>query len=186
MLLGILVFFMFPGMVLATPTTLIWTPSTDIQPFKKIHLGYDIYAPVESVNDSGAENHVLQVAGLTFSLLSNEPQENLLGKLWEPLGKIMAETGFDHKKGLGSYYDSDPVYFHFKFGVPEDAYFKNMPAIATGIYDMGTENDRTDNNVWYLRVAKSIGFGGFNLGRFSLGYFAGNGTLLRGKDGDRD
>jgi len=62
----------------ATPTTLIWSPSTDIQPFKKIHLGYDIYAPIKSksknTEDMAQHNYVLQVWGPTFSLLSDNPE----------------------------------------------------------------------------------------------------------------
>lgn len=182
--------FLFNANAYATPTTLIWAPSTDIQPYKKIHLGYDLYAPTTSkgtnVNNYDQHNYVLQVWGPTFSLLSDKPEDNLLGKVWSPLGKIMAEAGFDYKKGLGSFYDSTPWYFHFKCGVPEDAYFKNMPAFAIGSYDMGTRAHRTNNNVWYLRGAKTIMAGKFNLGRFSAGYFNGNGRLLRDKNGLRD
>lgn len=174
----------------ATPSTLIWAPSTDIQPYKKIHLTVDNYTPTTSkgtnADNYDQHNYVLQVYGLTFSLLSDKPEENLLGKLWSPLGKIMAETGFDYKKGLGSFYDSYPWYFHFKFGVHEDAYFKNMPAIAVGSYDMGTRANRTNNNVWYGRVAKTVNIGKVNLGRISGGYFVGNGRLLRDKNGLRD
>lgn len=174
----------------ATPSTLIWAPSTDIQPYKKIHLGYDLYAPTTSkgtnANNYDQHNYVLQVWGPTFSLLSDNPEENLLGKVWSPLGKIMVETGVDYKRGLGSFYDSTPWYFHFKFGVPEDAYFKYMPAVAVGSYDLGTRANRTNNNVWYGRVAKTVNIGKINLGRFSGGYFVGNGKLLRGKDGLRD
>ncbi|MDD5097967.1 MAG: hypothetical protein PHU59_05745 [Candidatus Omnitrophica bacterium] len=174
----------------ATPSTLIWAPSTDIQPYKKIHFGYDLYAPTTSkgTNADNYDQHlyVLQDWGLTFSLLSDKPEENLLGKLWAPLGKVMAETGFDYKKGLGSFYDSTPWYFHFKFGVPEDAYFKNMPAVAIGAYDMGTRANRTNNNVWYGRIAKTVNIGKVNLGRVSGGYFVGNGRLLRDKNALRD
>ena len=174
----------------ATPSTLIWAPSTDIQPYKKIHFGYDLYAPTTSkgTNADNYDQHlyVLQDWGLTFSLLSDKPEENLLGKLWAPLGMVMAETGFDYKKGLGSFYDSTPWYFHFKFGLPEDAYFKNMPAVAIGAYDMGTRANRTNNNVWYGRVAKTVNIGKVNLGRVSGGYFVGNGRLLRDKNSLRD
>jgi len=181
---------MFPGALYATPTTLIWTPSTDIQPYKKIHLGYDIYAPT-TAKGTNAENydqhnHVLQVWGPTFSLLSDKPEDNILGKAWSPLGKVMAETGFDYKKGLGSFYDSTPWYFHFKLAVPENAYFNNMPAVAVGSYDMGTRANRTNNNLWYGRMAKTLNIGKGNLGRFSAGYFVGNGRLLRDKNGLRD
>ncbi len=184
----------------ATPSTLIWAPSTDIQPYGKIHLNIDNYTPVKSRDHNDNKLFVQQIYGLTFSLLSDKPEgnglasdsqshkpeENLLGKIWSPLGKIMAETGFDYKKGLGSFYDSTPWYFHFKFGVPEGAYFKNMPAVAVGCYDIGTRANRTNNNIWYGRVAKTINIGKVNLGRLSGGYFVGNGRLLRDKNSLRD
>ena len=94
--------------------------------------------------------------------------------------------GFDYKKGFGPTLDKWPVYFHFKFGVPEDAYFKYMPAFAIGCYDMGYKHNFTDNNVWYTRLAKTINIGKLNLGRFSAGYFNGNASLLRDKNGLRD
>ncbi|MDD5167061.1 MAG: hypothetical protein PHQ57_06730 [Candidatus Omnitrophica bacterium] len=176
----------FFNLAYATPTTLIWTPSTDIQPYGKIHLNIDNYTPIQSRDRNGNKLYVQQVYGPTFSLLSDKPEDNLLGKLWSPLGKIMTETGFDYKKGFGPLLDKWPVYFHFKFGVPEDAYFKHMPGFAIGAYDMGYKHNYTDYNVWYLRGAKTISIGKFNLGRFSAGYFNGNARLLRNKNGDRD
>jgi len=176
--------------VYATPSTHIWAPSTDIQPYKKIHLTADTYTPIPkkatNADNYDQHNYVQQVYGLTFSLLSDKPEENLLGKIWKPLGKVMGETGFDYKKGFGSFYDSYPWYFHFKFAVPEDAYFKQMPAFAIGSYDMGTRANRTNYNVWYLKGAKTVSLGKLNLGRFSAGYFNGNGRLLRDKNGLRD
>lgn len=174
----------------ATPSTHIWSPSTDIQPYKKIHITADTYTPTTSkgtnADNYDQHNYVQQVYGLTFSLLSDKPEDNLLGKLWSPLGKVMAETGFDYKKGFGSFYDSTPWYFHFKLGLPEDAYFKNMPALAIGSYDMGTRPHRTNYNVWYFKAAKTVLLGKVNLGRFSVGYFNGNGRLLRDKNSLRD
>lgn len=170
----------------ATPSTHIWAPSTDIQPYKKIHITADNYTPTQKTDHTGARAYVQQVYGLTFSLLSDKPEENLLGKAWQPLGKIMAETGFDYKKGFGPSLDTYPWYFHFKFGIPEDAYFKYMPAFAIGGYDIGTKHNLTDNDVWYLKGAKTISIGKINLGRFSAGYFNGNGRLLRDKNGLRD
>jgi len=188
----------------ATPSTHIWAPSTDIQPYKKVHITADTYTPTTgkgtNADNYDQHNYVQQVYGLTFSLLSDKPEgdglasdsqshkpeENLLGKVWRPLSKIMAEIGFDYKKGFGSFYDSTPWYFNFKFGVPEDAYFKNMPAFAVGSYDMGTRSHRTNNNLWYLKGAKTFTLGKLNLGRFSAGYFNGNGRLLRDKNGLRD
>ncbi len=183
----------------ATPSTHIWAPSTDIQPYKKIHVTSDFYFPTTgkgtNADNYDQHNYVLQDYGLTFSLLSDKPEENLLGKLWKPLGKIVAETGFDYKKGLGSFYDSTPWYFHFKFGIPEGGYsrftcpvgnMQSTPAIAFGVYDMGIRSHRTNYNIWYGKVAKTVDIGKVNLGRFSGGYFVGNGRLLRGRDGLRD
>jgi len=170
----------------ATPSTHIWTPSTDIQPYKKIHITADNYTPVKGKDHNDARLYVQQVYGPTFSLLSNKPENNLLGKLWQPLGKIMAETGFDYKKGFGPVLDSYPWYFHFKLGVPEDAYFKYMPAFAVGGYDMGTKHNKTNYDVWYFKGARTISIGKLNLGRFSAGYFNGNAKLLRDKNSDRD
>ncbi|MBU1726740.1 MAG: hypothetical protein KJ880_03835 [Candidatus Omnitrophica bacterium] len=176
--------------VFATPSTLIWAPSTDIQPYGKIHLGADLYFPTNgkytNSDNYDQHNYALQVYGPTFSLLSDKPENNLLGKVWEPLGKMMAEAGFDYKKGLGSYYDTYPWYFNSKVGLPEDAYFKNMPALAIGVYDAGVKRNKTNNNIWYFRGAKTVSIGKINLGRFSAGYFNGNGRLLRDKDGLRD
>jgi len=170
----------------ATPTTLIWSPSTDIQPYKKVHLTVDNYTPVKSRDHNDAQLYVQQVYGPTFSLLSDKPQDNLLGKIWAPLGKIMAETGFDYKKGFGPALDKWPVYFNFKFGIPEDTYFKHMPAFAVGCYDMGYKHNRTNYNLWYLRAAKTLNIGKLNLGRLSAGYFNGSARLLLDKNNERD
>lgn len=176
----------FLNFAYATPTTLVWSPSTDVQPYKKIHLNADIYAPVKSKDHNGNTLYVQQVYGPTFSLLSDKPEDNLLGKAWSPLGKVMAESGFDYKKGWGSVLDKWPWYFHFKLGLPEGAYFKNMPAFAIGGYDLGIKQNKTNYNVWYLRGASTLNIGKLNLGRFSAGYFNGNARLLRNKDGLRD
>ena len=185
-ILGVIFCFAFSSLAFATPSTLIWTPSTDIEPYGRIHLNADVYAFLKDKDGNDSKLFVQQVYGPTFSLLSNKPTKNLLGKIWEPFGKIMTETGFDYKKGFGSMVDTYPWYFHFKFGVPEDAYFKFMPALAIGGYDIGTKHNITDNDVWYVRAAKTITLGKLNLGRFSFGYFNGNAKLLRDKNGDRD
>jgi len=186
LVLNLAVLFLSSNFLYATPSTLIWAPSTDVKPLKVFHLDADNYTPVQSRDRNGNKLFVLQDYGLMTGLLSDKPENNLLGKIWSPLGKILAETGFDYKKGLGPTLDKWPVYFHFKVGVPEDAYFKNMPAFAIGAYDMGYKHNYTNNNVWYLRGAKTITVGKVNLGRFSAGYFNGSAKLLRNKSGDRD
>ncbi len=170
----------------ATPTTLIWAPSTDIQPYNKVHLNVDNYTPVKKKDHNDNRLYVQQVYGPTFSLLSDQAKDNLLGKIWSPLDKVMAETGFDYKKGWGSVLDKWPWYFHFKLALPEGAYFKNMPAFAIGGYDLGIKQNKTNYDLWYLRGANTLYIGKLNLGRFSAGYFNGNARLLRDKDGLRD
>ncbi|MDO8662839.1 MAG: hypothetical protein Q7K98_06445 [Candidatus Omnitrophota bacterium] len=69
-------FFSILGAALATPTTLIWTPSTDIQPYGRIHLNIDNYTPVKSRDHNDNQLYVQQVYGPTFSLLPDKPGGN--------------------------------------------------------------------------------------------------------------
>ncbi|MDD5005396.1 MAG: hypothetical protein PHS93_02705 [Candidatus Omnitrophica bacterium] len=166
-------------LVYATPSTHIWSPSTDIQPYRKVHVTSDFYFPVDKKDLNDNRVYTGEVYGLTFSLLSDDPNKN-------PLGKVMAEAGFDYKKGFGSFLDTYPWYFHFKLGVPEDAYFKNMPALAFGGYDLGIKHNVTDYDIWYAKTAKTFVIDKLNLGRFSVGYFKGSKPLLLNKDRERD
>jgi hypothetical protein len=118
--------------------------------------------------------------------LSDKPQENFLGKLCSPLDKVLLEAGFDYKKGFGRTLDKWPLYFNFKFGVPEDTYFKYMPAFAMGLYDIGYKRNYTNYNLLYFKSAKTLSLGKINLGKLSAGYFRGNGRTLRDKNGKRD
>lgn len=150
------------GKVFATATTHIWAPSTDVQPYKKWHLTADFYAPTES-NADGSRAATITNAGLTVGIL--------------PFKKLNAEVGFDHKTGYGNL-DKYPIYFNAKIGIPEDSYGKYFPAMAIGIYDIGTKKGKTDSNIFYGKVAKTLALGGINLGRFSVGGFTGNNKLL--------
>lgn len=151
-----------PDQALATATTHIWAPSADIQPYKKWHLTADLYAPVEK-NSDGSRARTITNAGLTVGVL--------------PFTKLNAEVGFDHKTGYGDL-DDYPMYFNFKLGIPEDSYGALFPTIVFGIYDIGTKKNKTDNNVFYGKIAKTLSLRGFKLGRFSLGGFSGNSKLL--------
>jgi len=77
-ILGFICSILTASFAFATPTTLIWTPSTDIQTYKKIHLNIDEYFPTEKRDHTGARVYVLQVYGPTFSLLSEKPEDNLV------------------------------------------------------------------------------------------------------------
>jgi len=154
----------------ATATTHIWAPSTDVQGYGVLHLTSDFYAPTER-DEAGNRPDTITNLGLTTGVL--------------PFEKLNAEIGFDHKTGLGEL-DDYPMYFNAKAGIPENAFGDFFPAIAGGIYDWGTEKDKTDYNVLYVKVAKTFTVEKFSLGRFSVGYFNGNDKLLLDGDGEKD
>ena len=159
-----------PEFAAATASTHIWAPSTDVQPFKKFHITSDFYFPSER-DAAGNRPATVTNLGLTAGIL--------------PFEKYQLELGFDHKTGLGDM-DDYPMYFNGKFGIPEDAYGDFFPALAAGIFDVGTKHNRTDFDVIYGKAAKTFKIKDFSLGRFSAGYFGGNPGLLLDKDGDRD
>lgn len=146
----------------ATPSTHIWAPSTDVQPYKKWHLTSDFYVPTEN-NSDGTRANTITNLGLTVGVL--------------PFEKLNAEVGFDHKSGYGML-DDYPWYFNTKVGISENAYGKLFPALAVGIYDIGIKNDKTDYDVMYGKAAKTLSIGDVSLGRFSVGYFKGDSKLL--------
>lgn len=133
--------------VFATPSTQIWIPSTDIQGFLKPHLGWDVYLGNNGMNTTSN-------GGITIGVL--------------PFSKVGMEVGVDYRDFNGNHYY--PMLYNAKIGVPEDAFFKYMPAVAVGIYDAGTQKNLTDYNIMYGLAAKTIG----KLGRFSVGYYSGN------------
>jgi hypothetical protein len=162
--------FWFLNSSYATATTHIWAPSTDVQAFKKWHITSDFYVPTEN-DTNDVRPPTITNLGLTVGVL--------------PLEKLNAEVGFDHKSGTGL--DDYPLYFNTKVGIPEGTYGKFFPALAVGIYDVGTKNDKTDFNVAYFKTAKTFSAGNFSLGRISLGYFKGKADLLKnGEKKDND
>ena len=93
-----LVAMMFCLSAFATPTTHIWAPSTDIQPFKLWHIGADMYIPVNR-DDAGNRIATINNLGLTVGVL--------------PCKKFGVEVGFDYRSGLGSA-DDYPLYLNAK------------------------------------------------------------------------
>ncbi|MDP2912802.1 MAG: hypothetical protein Q8N91_02210 [Candidatus Omnitrophota bacterium] len=168
--------FYFYDLAYATATTHIWAPSTDTQGYGTGHITADVYIPVERSSD-GSRPDTITNTGLTFGLL--------------PFKKLNAEAGFDYKTGYGSL-DSYPIYFNAKLAVPEGVfkgdfpYAEHLPAVAAGIYDVGTKIDKTDDNIIYIEAAKTVSVKGFSLGRFSAGYFGGNDKLLLNQDSAKD
>jgi hypothetical protein len=158
------------GSAFPTPSTHIWGPSTDVQAFKVVHITSDMYVASET-DTSGNHFPTVPNLGLTVGVL--------------PLKCLNLEIGFDYKASLGVL-DNYPLYFNAKLGVPEGAFNRFFPALAVGIYDVGTKTDFTNNNVIYGKIAKSFSVGKTSLGRFSVGYFTGNEKLLIKADGQKD
>ncbi len=144
-----LIIAIFSQEIPATPSTQIWIPSTDIQAYKKLHIGWDAYVGTAGGGTEGVTSN----GGLTIGVL--------------PFSKLNMEVGIDYRDGNGNH--KDPIYFNAKLGLPEDAFFKYMPAIAIGGYDFGTRKDYTTYNIVYGLISRNI----WKLGKFSVGGFKG-------------
>jgi hypothetical protein len=143
----------FATVASATPSTQIWIPSTDIQPYKTVHLGADVYLRT-SDEPSGVNLPPFYDLGVTVGVL--------------PFEKVQAEVGFDLQYGGAN--------------TAVGAFFKWQPAVAVGGYNFGTKTGELDEsagsypstgtnaNILYGLVAKTFPV----VGRFSLGYYGLN------------
>jgi len=154
------------GIAMATPSTQIWIPSTDVQAFKTLHLGIDNYTRTSSAGSDVRPN--VYDLGLTAGVL--------------PFEKVQAEVGVDYITYGSDAYDSNPIYFNAKLATPEGALFGGSPALAVGGYNFGTKNDLTDLNIVYGLVAKTVPV----VGRLSAGYYNGNDDLLLDVNGAKE
>lgn len=137
----------------ATPSTQIWNPSTDIQKEKTWHLGIDNYFSIKDNKDNPVSFPT--DLGLTYGL-----------------SKYL-EVGVDLM-----YPSQYPVCFNLKYRLPEK---DTIPALAVGLFNLGTKKDVTDYNMMYGLVAKNIG----RIGRLSLGAYTGNKKLLVDENGKK-
>ena len=160
-------FAMTTGVALATPSTQIWIPSTDVQAFGTAHLGIDNYIRVSKNTDGSRQPNTYDL-GLTFGVL--------------PFEKLQMEAGVDYMVNATTPGDSHPFYLNVKLGTPEDSLFKYSPAIAVGAYNIGLKEDVTDQNITYALVAKTLPV----VGRLSAGYFVGNSAVLNDEKGEND
>lgn len=150
--------------VFATPSTQIWSPSTDVQPYKVWHLGLDSYTRTTS---KGAVPNNVYDAGLTIGVL--------------PYEKVQLETGIDYlETGTNSSADRSPIYFNAKLGVPEGTIGSGLPAFAVGGYNFGTKSGVTTQNIAYGLIAKTLPKTRSlpSLGRVSVGYYRGSQRVL--------
>lgn len=157
---------------LATPSTQIWIPSTDVQPFLVAHIGVDNYFRKGDNDGGGRDPNILDV-GLTLGLL--------------PLEKLQLEIGGDYLTNAGNPNDRYPWSGNAKLGIREEALFTFSPALVGGIYNLGKARTamagdlsfiRAGQNIAYGLMAKTIPVHGFSLGRFSGGYYHGSKKAL--------
>lgn len=159
------------SLALATPSTQIWIPSTDVKSLKDFHIDIDNYTRFSPKSDAGPNYYNI---GLSAGLL---PFENV--KL--EAGVDFLTTGSQND----NVFDNHPFYFNAKLGTPEDAFgVKGLPAFAVGAYNLGTYDKNaisTRQNIVYGLVAKTLPV----VGRLSAGGYYGseralaNGTNLK-------
>jgi hypothetical protein len=127
----------------ATPTTTFWAPSTALcQGYRLPHVSYDTYfGKGPTAGSQGAPNYPIDT-GVTMGVL--------------PYSKIQAEVGFDLLLPT-----NDPLLLNAKLCAPESAYFKGMPALSVGMYNVGFKKDVTDYNMLHVVAQKSLPFGGY-------------------------
>ena len=154
------------GTALATPSTQIWIPSTDIQPFGTVHLGIDDYIRTQK-NPDGTYSPIAYDLG---------PEVGVL-----PFDKVQMEVGIDYIRGLSSAADDRPIFFNAKLGTPEDSMFKWSPALAVGSYDLGYSS-KTNYALTYALAARTFPI----IGRISAGWYIGNAALLTDQNGNHD
>ena len=118
------------SVLLATPSTQIWNPSTDIQQTKKFHLNIDNY-----VNDTMSQYFF----GIEYGLCKNFE-----------LGFDLNENQYSGLAQANQY----PLYFNAKYGLPEGT---NTPAVAVGAMNMGTKINVTSYNICFALISKTFG-----------------------------
>lgn len=166
------------SVVRATPSTEIWIPSTDIQPYLVPHLNVDAYWREGSDRyfKSDKRDPNMYDVGPTIGIL--------------PFHDVQAEVGFDYLWN-GTAYDRNPIYFNAKLGTPEGTLFANSPALAAGVFNVGTDwhpssRVRTDQNIVYALASKVLPEIGPlpALGRVTGGCYLGNASVMTDRLGD--
>jgi hypothetical protein len=144
------------GTALASPTSQIWIPSTDAKSLKEVTINVTNIARFSNNADTGPNYYDV---GFVTGLL--------------PFEKLKLEIGADYlTTGTKAKLDDFPLYFNAKLATPEDAFFSGMPAVAVGIYNMGTYDSiygSTRQNLAYGLIAKTLPV----IGRLSVGGYNG-------------
>jgi hypothetical protein len=125
--------------VLATPSTQIWNPSTDIQKSRTFHFGIDNYFSI--IKNMQKPFQLYPDLGITYGAFN-----------YLEVGADMIQPS------------TDPFLFNFKLGLPEEEF---LPAVALGGFNFGTKSRVTDYNMLYGLAAKTFGAAGrFTLGYY--------------------
>lgn len=149
------------SVAMATPSGQIWIPSTDAKGFKEVNISIDNYIRLSHSGTAGTNYYD---AGVTAGV--------------SPFEKFKLEVGVDYYTDNlndgNSIYSAHPIYFNFKGAIPEDAFFKGMPAIAAGMFGIGTfdrgaTGGNTMSNISYGLLAKTLPV----VGRISAGGYHG-------------
>jgi hypothetical protein len=160
------------GAAMATPSTQIWIPSTDVQAFGTFHLGIDNYFRASTNAAGGRDANVLDIGPVVGFL---------------PFEKLQGEIGFDYLVTASNPNDNHPWSGNIKLGTPEDSLFKFSPAIAVGGYNLGPVLNKdvapgvvSGQNIIYGLVARTLPALGPvpSLGRLSAGYYRGSEKAL--------
>jgi len=170
---------------LAGPSTIIWIPSVDVQPFATMNLGIDNYFRANGEPEAPPSRNASRDAntldiGLTFGVL--------------PFKKLQMEVGADYLVTANDPNDQHPWSGNIKLATPEEALFPDAPAFAIGLYnarpvkDIETSdapNVTSGQNIVYGLVAKTVPPLGPlpSLGRFAVGYYRGSRRALVNVDG---
>ncbi len=112
----------------ATPSTLVWIPSTDIQADGTWHWGLDTYfTPRASGQETGVD------VGLTYGFARGR-----------------GEVGVDYVTP-----NAERLFFNAKYLLRGET--GSGPALAAGLMNWGTQRGVTDYNMVYLLGAKTVG-----------------------------
>jgi hypothetical protein len=156
---------LFPGVAPATPSSTLWTNcSIDIQPYRVVHLTYDNYTTIGEDGPAAGGQQFANDLGLTMGVL--------------PFPKFQMEIALDWLEPT-----DHPAFFAAKAGAPEGALFAGAPALQVGVFNVGTEEGVTDQNVAHLIVGRSLPAA---LGRLHASAYVGSSDLLRSSAGEEE
>ncbi|MDH4185130.1 MAG: hypothetical protein OEV92_12960 [Nitrospinota bacterium] len=146
----------------ATPSLQVVIPSADTVPQLGIHLDVDNTTTIFTKKSEGGHANPVNM-GLTVGILESR--------------KFGLEGGLDIRE------QSDfPLSYNFKILIREGALHYLSPAVAFGMYQIGSAKAQADFDIAYGLVSKTFPA----LGRLSAGLYIGSQTRLVNRDGEAE